>query len=102
VTIIKLLAKGTIDEDMHRLGAHKLLLDSSVSSTTQYPANVVTADEPTVGGEKKMRTSLLNNLKKNFGKSDAPGGSQVSPKKEPISPVKEESKEEAKEEVKAE
>ena len=80
MTIIKLLARGTIDEDMHSLGAHKLLLDCSVSSTPQYPANVAQPDESdAAGGEKKMRKSLLNNLKRNFKGVSA---SQVSPKKE--------------------
>lgn len=64
VSIIKLITKGSLDEDMYQLGKNKLLLDSSVSSTAPDPE---VADEGDTGqAEKKMRTSLLSNLKKKF------------------------------------
>jgi len=37
VNIIKFITKGSLEEDMRQLATNKLLLDSEVSSTSQYP-----------------------------------------------------------------
>lgn len=68
MTVIKLITKGSLEEDMRALATHKLLLDSSVSSSSQYPAVAGAAapaaeDEGNSGAaEKRMRTSLLSNV----------------------------------------
>lgn len=38
VNIIKFITKGSLEEDMRQLATNKLLLDSEVSSSTQYPS----------------------------------------------------------------
>ncbi|GAA5906029.1 hypothetical protein JCM5296_005686 [Sporobolomyces johnsonii] len=66
VTIIKLITRGSIDEDMHNLARTKLHLEREVSSGVDGPA---TAEADEGGGqqvEKKMRSSLLKNLQQRF------------------------------------
>ncbi|KAK4699957.1 hypothetical protein P7C70_g6297, partial [Phenoliferia sp. Uapishka_3] len=96
VTVIKLITKGpfslfdpaphhvltsrsigSLEEDMRALATMKLQLDESVSSSSQYPSGAgppTDADGNSAQVEKKMRTSLLSNLKKRF---EAEGGSQI-------------------------
>lgn len=60
---------------MRALASHKLLLDASVSSNSQYPSGKKDEDGEAGGNsaqaEKKMRTSLLSNLKAKFVAEDA-------------------------------
>lgn len=63
--IIKYITKGSLEEDMRRLATNKLKLDSEVSGQDNGAAPV--DDENNRHQvEKKMRTSLLSNLKKRF------------------------------------
>lgn len=84
---------------MRALATQKLQLDSEVSSTTQYPSGATSAehgDNDQANSEKKMRTSLLSNLKRRFedetqenGNGNAVGGSMVVPTTgTTLSPVK--------------
>ncbi|KAK4054298.1 DNA-dependent ATPase fun30 [Microbotryomycetes sp. JL221] len=72
VHIIKLITKGSLEEDMRRLATNKLLLDTEVSGgvdanaagmvSNGAPASYGEADQTKV--EKKIRSSLLSTLKK--------------------------------------
>jgi SWI/SNF-related matrix-associated actin-dependent regulator 1 of chromatin subfamily A len=74
VHVIKLITKDTLEEDMLALADTKLRLDSEVSSSTQYPSGAggtaagglaeVAESGDMAGAEKRMKSSLLSNLKK--------------------------------------
>ncbi|KAH8118982.1 SNF2 family N-terminal domain-containing protein [Phellopilus nigrolimitatus] len=77
VEIVKLISRGTIEEDMLRLGETKLALDEAVAGD---------ADESGAGGgeektEKIMRTSLMDTLRKQFEEEERkePGDGQAPP-----------------------
>jgi SWI/SNF-related matrix-associated actin-dependent regulator of chromatin subfamily A containing DEAD/H box 1 len=59
--VVKLITRGTIEEDMLKLGETKLALDEAVAGDN---------DETNEGGEdvyeKEMKTSLMNVLRKQF------------------------------------
>ncbi|KAG6819580.1 hypothetical protein H0H93_010506 [Arthromyces matolae] len=58
VEVIKLISKGTIEEDMLKLGETKLALDEAVAGDTE---------EKSEGAlEREMKTSLMNVLRKQF------------------------------------
>ena len=65
VTVYKLICKDSVEEMMRALATQKLLLDSEVSGSglAGQGGDNEAADAQT---EKKMRTSLLSNLKKKF------------------------------------
>lgn len=81
VHVIKLITRDTLEEDMLALADTKLRLDSEVSSNTQYPSGAaggagaegagaegglaaVAEGGDMAGAEKRMKSSLLSNLKK--------------------------------------
>lgn len=73
VNVIRFITRESVEEDMRNLAETKLRLDDTVSSTSQYPSGVAppnaAADEEEASGqqvERKMRTSLLMNLKKRW------------------------------------
>ena len=79
VEIIKLISRGTIEEDMLRLGHTKLALDEAVAGDT----------EDGEGGEGKqekiMKKSLMETLRKKFEQEDQGGLSEnPSPASSPI------------------
>lgn len=59
VEIVKLISRGTIEEDMLRLGQTKLALDEAVAGDAEEGAGEGKA-------EKIMRTSLMDTLRKQF------------------------------------
>lgn len=85
VHVIKLITRDTLEEDMLALADTKLRLDSEVSSDTQYPSGAgagglaaVAEGGDMAGAEKRMKSSLLSNLKKKVssgaGRGSRPGG----------------------------
>lgn len=72
---------------MRALATMKLQLDDSVSNNSQYPTGAAPpadSEGNSAQVEKKMRTSLLSNLKKRFEAETGsqPAGTQLSPLKE--------------------
>jgi SWI/SNF-related matrix-associated actin-dependent regulator 1 of chromatin subfamily A len=67
---VKLISRGTIEEDMLRLGETKLALDEAVAGDTDEKAE----SEP----EREMKTSLMNVLRQQFEKEQEHGGSSNS------------------------
>lgn len=65
VDIIKLITKGTIEEDMYRIGNTKLMLDDAVAGNGD--------DESESKTEKLMKSSLLSALRKQFEKEEEDG-----------------------------
>ncbi|KAL8280771.1 hypothetical protein RQP46_006775 [Phenoliferia psychrophenolica] len=92
VTVIKLITKGSLEEDMRALATMKLQLDESVSNSSQYPSGAGPPGAEAEGNsgqvEKKMRTSLLSNLKKRFEAES--GSQQTQTQTQGTSPVKQE------------
>lgn len=79
VEIIKLISRGTIEEDMLRLGHTKLALDEAVAGDTED----VEAGEGKQ--EKIMKKSLMETLRKKFEQEDQGGLSDhLSPASSPI------------------
>lgn len=71
MTVIKLICADSVEQMMRDMAAAKLQLDSEVSSTSQYPTGVLTPSDEGLNqaqSERKMRTTLLSNLKANFDK----------------------------------
>lgn len=69
----------------------KLQLDDSVSSNSQYPTGAGGAPVPDAEGntaqvEKKMRTSLLSNLKKRFKEEENTQAVTQAGKSSPVKP----------------
>jgi len=58
VEVIKLISKGTIEEDMLRLGETKLALDEAVAGDVDEKEESVP--------ERAMKTSLMNVLRQQF------------------------------------
>ena len=67
VEVVKLISRGTIEEDMLRLGETKLALDEAVAGDTDDKGE----SEP----EREMKTSLMNVLRRQFEKQQENGGS---------------------------
>ncbi|CAK5281557.1 unnamed protein product [Mycena citricolor] len=63
VDVIKLISRGTIEEDMLRLGETKLALDQAVGGAAADPDDKSTDDS---APEREMKTSLLQSLRKQF------------------------------------
>lgn len=61
VEVVKLISKGTIEEDMLRLGQTKLALDEAVAGDT---------DEKESAPEREMKTSLLHVLRQQLEKQE--------------------------------
>jgi len=74
VEIVKLITKGTIEEDIYRIGNTKIMLDDAVAGD----ANEGEEESAT---ETKMKSSLLSTLRKQFEKDEGVG----SPKGESMS-----------------
>lgn len=62
---MKLISRGTIEEDMLRLGETKLALDEAVAGDTEEKGE----NEP----EREMKTSLMNTLRQQFEKQQENG-----------------------------
>ncbi|KAH7910603.1 SNF2 family N-terminal domain-containing protein [Hygrophoropsis aurantiaca] len=73
VEVVKLISRGTIEEDMLRLGETKLALDEAVAGDNE---------EAGEGGENaqetQMKTSLMNVLRKQFEKQNGDSGTNPS------------------------
>jgi SWI/SNF-related matrix-associated actin-dependent regulator 1 of chromatin subfamily A len=65
VEVIKLISRGTIEEDMLKLGETKLALDEAVAGDSEEKAE----SEP----EREMKTSLMNVLRQQFEKQQGTG-----------------------------
>jgi len=72
VDIVKLISRGTIEEDMLRLGHTKLALDEAVAGDTED------GESGEAKQEKVMKKSLMETLRKKFEKEDQ-GGLSDSP-----------------------
>lgn len=74
VDIVKLVTKGTIEEDMLRLGQTKLALDEAVAGEAAAAAStdgeVSSRKGKESAPEKIMRESLVESLRKQFEKED--------------------------------
>jgi hypothetical protein len=79
VTVIKLITRNSIDDDMYNLAQNKLSLEREVSSGVDTKqANISEADAG-VGGKEvasKMRSSLLKNLQTRFAAEESQAASQ--------------------------
>ncbi|BGP25487.1 DNA-dependent ATPase fun30 [Rhodotorula toruloides] len=79
VSVIRLITRGSLDEDMYRLAIAKLKLDAEVSgqtsSITSGEKKPEEEEEETGGAEKKMKKSLLSGLKRQFELETQSGGS---------------------------
>ena len=78
VEVVKLVMKGTIEEDMLRLGQTKLALDDAVAGEAAVAAST-DGEVSRKGGkesapEKIMRESLVETLRKQFEEDDKRGG----------------------------
>ncbi|GAA6062362.1 hypothetical protein JCM10212_004208 [Sporobolomyces blumeae] len=75
VTVIKLITKNSIDEDMHNLALNKLSLEREVSENVDNrSARATEASEEEQSGAQaanKMRSSLLKNLQTRFAKEES-------------------------------
>jgi SWI/SNF-related matrix-associated actin-dependent regulator 1 of chromatin subfamily A len=60
VDVIKLISRGTIEEDMLKLGETKLALDEAVAGDSDEKGDVESAPE------REMKTSLLEVLRQQF------------------------------------
>ncbi|KDR75850.1 hypothetical protein GALMADRAFT_248579 [Galerina marginata CBS 339.88] len=65
VDVVKLISKGTIEEDMLRLGETKLALDEAVAGDAD--------DKEGSAPERAMKTSLMNVLRQQFEKEQVQG-----------------------------
>lgn len=78
VSVIRLITRGSLDEDMYRLATAKLKLDAEVSgqtsSITAGEKKPEEEEEETGGAEKKMKKSLLSGLKRQFELETQGGG----------------------------
>lgn len=70
VEIVKLISRGTIEEDMLRLGETKLALDEAVSGDAEE------GDAGDAKAEKVMRQSLMERLRKQFEEEDLNGSAE--------------------------
>ena len=67
VEIVKLISRGTIEEDMYRLGATKLALDEAVAGETED-------GDGDSKVERIMRASLMDTLRRQFDDEEKKGG----------------------------
>jgi SWI/SNF-related matrix-associated actin-dependent regulator 1 of chromatin subfamily A len=72
VDVIKLISRGTIEEDMLKLGETKLALDEAVAGDTEEKGDVESAPE------REMKTSLLEVLRQQFKLQEQGGDSGTS------------------------
>lgn len=68
---MKLITRGTIEEDMLRLGETKLALDEAVAGDSEE----ADADKGESVQEKEMKVSLMNVLRKQLEQQDSSGTS---------------------------
>lgn len=66
VDVVKLISRGTIEEDMLRLGETKLALDEAVAGESEE----VDGDRGTTRQEKEIKKSLLSQLRKQLERQD--------------------------------
>lgn len=71
VDVVKLISRGTIEEDMLKLGQTKLALDEAVAGDNGE-------DNDESAPEKAMKTSLMNVLRRQFEKQQEDGGNGTS------------------------
>ncbi|KAF8070494.1 SNF2 family N-terminal domain-containing protein [Lyophyllum atratum] len=69
VEVVKLISRGTIEEDMLKLGETKLALDEAVAGDTEKEESAP---------EREMKTSLMNVLRQQFEKQQGRTGSEDS------------------------
>ncbi|GAA5909296.1 DNA-dependent ATPase FUN30 [Sporobolomyces salmoneus] len=81
VTVIKLITRNSIDDDMYSLAQNKLNLEREVSSGVDTKQNVASNDvDDGAGGKEvasKMRSSLLKNLQSRFAAEESQAASQT-------------------------
>ena len=65
--VVKLISRGTIEEDMLKLGQTKLALDEAVAGDNGE-------DNDDNAPEQAMKTSLMNVLRRQFEKQQEDGG----------------------------
>lgn len=65
VEVVKLISRGTIEEDMLRLGETKLALDEAVAGDTE--------EKEESAPERAMKTSLMNVLREQFEREQTVG-----------------------------
>ncbi|KAH7927144.1 hypothetical protein BV22DRAFT_1193850 [Leucogyrophana mollusca] len=65
VEVVKLISRGTIEEDMLRLGETKLALDEAVAGDNEEASEGAESAQ-----EKQMKTSLMNVLRKQFERQE--------------------------------
>lgn len=73
VQVIKLISRGTIEEDMLKLAETKLALDSAVAGDSDELAEGAAGKGGETATENVMRTSLLDTLRKQFEEEDRNG-----------------------------
>jgi SWI/SNF-related matrix-associated actin-dependent regulator 1 of chromatin subfamily A len=64
---VRLITRGTIEEDMLKLGRTKLALDDAVAGETEGDSKGESAPE------REMKTSLMNVLRKQFEQRNGEG-----------------------------
>lgn len=67
VEIVKLISRGTIEEDMLKLGETKLALDEAVAGDSDGDVEVKVGESKV---EKVMRSSLMDSLRRHFKEED--------------------------------
>ncbi|KAJ7218012.1 SNF2 family N-terminal domain-containing protein [Mycena pura] len=81
VDVIKLISRGTIEEDMLRLGETKLALDEAVAGDSEETGD--TENAPETAPEREMKTSLMEALRQQFkmqgGVPEEPSKMEVTP-----------------------
>ncbi|GAA5823937.1 hypothetical protein JCM5353_007343 [Sporobolomyces roseus] len=80
VTVIKLITKNSIDNDMYNLAQNKLSLEREVSSGVDTKQQKIESEDGGGGGGKevasKMRSSLLKNLQTRFAEEESQAATQ--------------------------
>ncbi|RDB24951.1 ATP-dependent helicase fft2 [Hypsizygus marmoreus] len=69
VEVVKLISRGTIEEDMLKLGETKLALDEAVAGDAEEKGESAES-----APEREMKTSLMNVLRQQFEKQQGTGG----------------------------
>lgn len=69
---MRLITRGTIEEDMLKLGRTKLALDNAVAGETEE-GDSKTENAP----EREMKTSLMNVLRKQFEQQNGAEGANM-------------------------
>lgn len=81
VKIIRLVTRGSLDENMLELATAKLQLDAEVSGGAKEGGEEAGADGSSIKAERQMKKSLLSGLKKQFERETKPADGDA-PKKE--------------------